>query len=223
MQDGPTRPAPLPISTRGDVGFRMAIQLSYLEKDIEDLLEQNCRDYLGLTFLTRQFKTPAGVVDVIAKHPQIKNTYYVVEIKKGAIDVDAYIQAVRYATWLNSERAKAGRRIFIPVLIGDTLRDDLVKVCEYLESDEHSGYGAVGKVFYRLFNFSPLYGVAFHWFSKAERAYRQSLHHYFSHGAHLLEIIDDVVSESVTLKLASKESVTAQPALTLVKTNGDAA
>ena len=37
------------------------IQLVYQEKHVEDLLEENCDDYLGIQFLTRQFRTKVGL------------------------------------------------------------------------------------------------------------------------------------------------------------------
>src|SRR5580698_6293371 len=111
------------------------IQLVCTEKDIEDILEQHCERMLGIKFLARQFRTTVGVVDIIAKHPYIPGVYYVVEIKRDILDPVAYIQALRYAKWLNSERSKIGKRKFIPVIIGEQLQSTLNFLCQHFDHE----------------------------------------------------------------------------------------
>lgn len=146
------------------------IQLVYTEKDIEDILEQHCERMLGIKFVTRQFRTEVGIADIIAKHPDISGVYYVVEIKRGILDPDAYAQALRYAKWLNSEMSKDGRRSFIPIIIGEQLQSTLNFLCAFFDHEFQCGIANIHDVSYRLFEFDPLSGVSFSWFSKEQEA-----------------------------------------------------
>lgn len=148
-----------------DRGSMAGIQLVYTEQDIEDILEANCEHMLGVRFLTRQFRTTVGVVDVLAKHAYVPNVYYVIEIKKGTLDPAAYAQAMRYAKWLNSERSKGGKRKFIPIIIGEHLQSTLNHLCNYFDHEYQCNVSNIHDVAYRLFRFDPLRGVAFSWHS----------------------------------------------------------
>lgn len=158
----------------------MAIQLQYLEKDIEDLLEEDCEHYLGLKFICRQFRTPVGIIDVIAKHPEM-GTYYVIEIKQGRLTPAAYVQVIRYAKWLNSEESKNGKRLFIPLVVGRSLDDELKTICELFDKNNHHSVENVNEVSYRLFNLDPKNGVFFNCQDRAERVHRNSLVHHYNH------------------------------------------
>ena len=164
----------------------MAIQLSYVEKDVEDLIEQNAEHYLGIKFITRQFRMPVGIIDVIAKEKEDSRVYYVIEIKNGPIDASAYVQVVRYAKWLNSESAKHGRRIFVPVLIGNNLSYDLTAICEYFYPGTGEFHTHYGRVYYRLFNFDPIRGVSFAWSSNLQKEHRDKKGYEYSHIEHLI-------------------------------------
>lgn len=151
------------------------IQLVYNEKDIEDILVEDCPHFIGLKYIRRQFRIPVGIIDILAKGIENRGTYYVVEIKKGKLDASAFAQVLRYSQWLTSEFSKDGRRAFIPLLIGQELGDDIVHLCEYFEPEEHPGVCYYGRVFYRLFDFCPRSGVTFTWYNNIQRRYRESL------------------------------------------------
>ena len=145
------------------------IQLNYTEKDVEDILEAHCEHYLGLKYVARQFRSSAGIVDIIAKHPEITNRYYIIELKRGTLDASAFTQAMRYSAWFNSELSKHGKRVFFPILIGEALHSDLNFLCHYFDRDEYFGLSAIYRVAYRLFDFDPLNGVTFNYHSVKQR------------------------------------------------------
>lgn len=166
----------------------MAIQLQYLEKDIEDLLEKNCEHYLGLQFIKRQFRTSVGIVDVIAKHPDSSwkmPVYFVIEIKQKSLDSSSYTQVLRYTKWLNSEKSKGGKRLFLPLLIGRFLDRELRTICEYFDPGIHCGMDDINRMTYRIFNFDPHKGITFEWCDPHQEAHFSSLisnnNHIFSH------------------------------------------
>jgi hypothetical protein len=151
------------------------IQLVYNEKAVEDLIEADCEHFLGLKFITRQFRTPVGIVDVIAKHPENSNVYYVIEVKRERLDAAAYVQVLRYAKWLNSEYSQYWKRLFIPILIGESLSSELTTLCEYFDKDDHDSILEHASVFYRLFAFNTKTGVSFKWNDKVQSNHVESL------------------------------------------------
>lgn len=157
------------------------IQIVCSEKDVEDVLCQHSMRFLQLRFLARQCRTPVGVIDILARHPFIPGVYYVIEVKRARLDPSAYVQVCRYARWLNSERAKDGRRVFIPMLVGESLSEDLTTVCEYFDHTRQCGYRDYSRVCYRLFKFDPLSGVSFAWQNNAQCNYTESLQFEFDH------------------------------------------
>lgn len=168
----------------------MSIQLVYAERDVEDLLVEDCQHYLGLKYITRQFRTPVGIVDVIAASPEAKGLYYVIEIKKDVLDTHAYVQATRYCKWLNSELSKGGSRIFLPIIIGNSLNDELYSVCEYFYDVAFHDVSEIGVVFYRLFKFDPKEGVSFEWHSTRQREYKRTLNHRYYHIQNAIEKLE---------------------------------
>lgn len=205
----------------------MVIKLEYLEKDIEDLLEIDCEHYLGLKFIARQLRTPVGIIDVIARCPnRNRKLYYVIEIKNGPINSAAYVQAVRYANWLNSELSKDGKRLFVPLLIGSTLSEEISTICEYFSHD-HNWYEIYRKVFYRVFNFSAKEGVTFTWINNVSSKYHATLKNDFNHINQLWERVDDLEAANYRLHKAIEEFAPAEKqeenTIRLVKNNGDAA
>jgi len=204
----------------------MAIQLTYQEKDVEDLLEKHCPKYIGCRFSKRQVRTPVGVIDVVAQSLANREIYYVIEIKNAPLDAAAYVQVLRYSHWLNSERARGGRRVFIPVLIGSTLREELAALCEYFDPMRSSWPELYGKVFYRVFNFDPLIGVRFDWVNSSQRQHSDSLINRYHHAADLTRAleIDKLRLEIEIERLRSEFPGLRKPAaITLVKSSGDAA
>lgn len=161
----------------------MSIQLLYLEKDIEDLLADDCEHYLGIKFLARQFRTPVGIIDVIAKSCDNPYVYFSIELKKDKIDSTAYCQSLRYSNWLNSELSKGGKRLFIPIVIGSSLAEDLHFLCEYFDADDfnHFNLAVYKDVFYRLFDFCPKTGVSFNFHNSAQEKQKNLLRKYHNH------------------------------------------
>jgi len=153
----------------------MAIELVYQEKDVEDLLEQDCMGYIGLDFVARQLRTAVGIVDVIAAHPEIENLKYVIEIKKGALDSSAYTQVLKYTNWLNSEESDGGKILYLPMLIGTHLTGDLPALCINFDVDEHYTVAFYNQVTYRLFSFDPKKGVCFAWCSTNQLEHQKLL------------------------------------------------
>lgn len=213
------------------------IQITYIEKDIEDLLEEDCEHYVGLKFITRQFRTPVGIIDVIARQPHYNRRfkmYYVIEIKKGTLDAAAYVQLVRYTNWLNSERSKDGNRIFVGVLIGSSLAEDLIKVCEYFDPSEHGWHTTYRKIFYRIFKFDPKRGVGFFWSNNAQANYTNSLKCNYDHIQEILDREDRAEQNNFSLQrensdlkelleLKAQNISELSSSIRLVKTDGDAA
>ena len=143
-------------------------ELIFTERELEDLVEARCIEYLGLNFIKRQHRTPAGIIDVIARNVKNRHVYYIIELKRGCLDASAYAQVMTYAKWMNSEESKDGKRIFIPMLIGDTLHNCLSHLCNYYELGEMDNYkhnvcaSWLKSVFipvYRCFNFSLFDGI----------------------------------------------------------------
>lgn len=199
----------------------MAIQLTYTEKDVEDLLENGCPFFLGLKFIKRQFRTPVGIIDVIARHPERKNVFYVIEIKKDLVDSSAYVQVLKYTKWLNHERSKEGGRIFIPLLIGNNISQDLYHVCEFFDRDSHYDIDSYHKVLYRLFNFSPYRGVLFTYSNTAQGEAYNALEYRHNH-------IEQLREQKEVNEYHYQQEIAAQferefPHLALVKKDEDAA
>ena len=161
--------------------IEMAIQLTFLEKDVEDLIEKESLRYLDIKYVTRQYRTPVGIIDIIAKDPYDSRIYYVVEIKNGPLDASAYVQACRYTKWLNSEMSKDGARIFVPLLIGTKLDNAVATICEYFDSGTGDFLALYGRSYYRIFEFDVLKGVSFTWRSNNEKDHSHSLTHDFNH------------------------------------------
>jgi hypothetical protein len=146
------------------------IQFNCSERYIEDVLANNCEHFLDLKFIARQFQTDVGIIDLIARHPEDRESYFVIELKRGVIDPQAYVQVVRYANWLNSEYSKDGRRKFFPVLIGESLSSTLDHVCAYFDTDQCLNLANIYRPSYRLFKFDPMTGISFAWFSTGQQA-----------------------------------------------------
>lgn len=128
----------------------MIFNINIVEKDIEDFLYKyiNCF-YPNIKVLKRQFRTPVGVIDILAKDLEVKDSYIVIELKIGELDSDAFCQVLRYTQYMNSEMSK-NKRVFYPLLIGNSLSDSLKKLVAHYE-------GCFDDTFYcqyDLFNFT---------------------------------------------------------------------
>lgn len=144
------------------------ITFSATEKEIEDCLAYDCERFLGLKFIGRQISTPAGIVDVLAQSLEDKNVYYVIEVKKDLLDSKALCQVLRYSNYFNDNKNKDGQRIFVPLLVGANLSDDLIK------SVYNFGYLApeLGRVEYTLFSLNVVSGMTFDYRNTAQAEYQ---------------------------------------------------
>lgn len=187
---------------------KMAIEINYLEKDVEDLLAAHTGRYLGAEMVKRQFRTPVGIVDLILSVDVSSRIYLVTEIKKGMLDACAFAQVWRYTKWLNSEFSREGKRIFVPFLIGDSLHTDLHPIVEYYEEGLFWEFrpGLLGRTFYRLFNFDPFTGVGFGFHNKAQAAYRNNLTYDYCHGDKFHYVLDELQSEKWALERDLQEA-----------------
>lgn len=147
----------------------MPIEINCKESDIEDILCEHADKMLGVKFLKRQYRTPVGVIDILAKSNVIKDCFYVIEIKNTTLNPDAYTQVLRYSNWMNKEESKDGRRYFIPVLVGRFLNENLCHLCEYFSDDDYYGRHNIRDVFYRCYDFNPISGVSFEYYSIAQK------------------------------------------------------
>jgi hypothetical protein len=157
------------------------------EKDIEDVLEEHSERLLGLKFLCRQFRTKVGIIDIIAKDPINPHIYYVIELKRGTLDSSGYVQVLKYASWMNSEFSKGCARLFLPLLIGESLHQELHHICDYWGgsgSSNHSYDSPSSWLLkeslspqYRCFSFDPISGVSFNF--RSERQLESGYLHLF--------------------------------------------
>lgn len=112
----------------------MNFNIDIVEKDLEDFLCENIsKHYKNIKIIKRQFRTKAGVIDLLAKDIDSLNEYIVIELKIGDLTSDSVCQVLRYTQYLNSEMSKGGKRTFHPLLIGSNLSDELSKLLSHYE------------------------------------------------------------------------------------------
>lgn len=164
----------------------MAIQIQCSESDIEQYVFDNLIDYLDLRPLARQYRIPVGIVDILARS-RVFPHYYVIEIKKGALDAAAYVQVSRYCAWLNKEYSKYGKRLFFPLLIGEYLDRSLDHLCDYF--DESFCASGVNKVQYRLFGIDLEDGFSLNRISVSQKEAKKL---YKVNYCHISDCLDDL-------------------------------
>ncbi len=144
------------------------VKLKISESDLEDSISKNCEKLLGLKFIARQIKTPAGIIDILA-YDKSSKAYCVIELKNCCLDQKALPQVLRYSNYLNSEKSKGGKRMFISLLIGDDLGDNLIK--SVFHFDGVLSESSYGKVYYTLYDLDVLNGINFSYFDKRQKEY----------------------------------------------------
>ena len=144
------------------------IKIECEEKDIEDFLCADINKHLGLRLIGRQINTPAGIIDVLA-YSKDEDVYFVIEIKKNYINASAFAQVIRYSNFLNCTLSK-GRRVFIPLLIGNHLHDELERSV-FLYRDGYVDKNSFWKTYYTLFNLSADKGITFSWHHYSQYKY----------------------------------------------------
>lgn len=154
----------------------MTIKIEAAEKDIEDVLCNHMRHYLGLRFIGRQINTPAGKIDILAKGPH--NLYYIIELKRGDVDASAYAQVMRYCHYFNYNKSKNGKRIFAPLLIGENLSGEMVKNVKNFDKGGEGFSVTCSIPEYALFQFNPLSGISFSYYNAVQRTYEEE--HFFN-------------------------------------------
>lgn len=151
----------------------MAIEISCSEQDIEDFLciKGNLEKYLGLRLLKRQYRTPVGVVDIVAYNKKTKR-FVIIELKKDLLDYKAFFQMERYAHYLkkseinrcdatgprkyflykNAEMkfTKCTERKFDRLLIGKDISPDLYYSVEHWDDSSDNCHA---ETWYTLFGF----------------------------------------------------------------------
>lgn len=166
------------------------IKIDCKESDIEDILAKHLDEKLNIKYLDRQYRTPVGIIDIIAKSHTDKNCYYVIEIKNGTLGSDAYAQVLRYCNWMNSEESKDGKRYFIPLLIGDFLSEQLNHLCDYFDDDGGYGRHNIKDVLYRCFKFDPMTGISFNYHSTTQMECKDIYIYGFNHLYQIEEELD---------------------------------
>jgi len=144
------------------------IKIECEEKDIEDFLCADINKHLSLKLIGRQISTPAGVIDVLAYSKEF-DIYFVIELKKNYLNTSAFAQVIRYSNFLNCTLSK-GRRVFVPLLIGMHLHEELEKSV-FLYKDNCVDKNSFWKVYYTLFNLSPDKGITFNWHNAKQYKY----------------------------------------------------
>lgn len=177
------------------------IKIQAEEKDIEDILQDYCKEMLGLRFIARQIKTPAGIIDIIARCPETK-AYYIIELKKDKLDAYAFCQVMRYAYYLNNDEGinKQGKRFFVPLLIGARISDELIKCVNLYEHGDVS-YDRIYRPEYTLFNLDPFKGIRFDYHDSRQKKYQDDNNSYcdvntFTQESYQIENFDYYIRDS---------------------------
>ena len=143
------------------------IEINASDATIEQILKDNCKKFLGLRFVDNQIQTPAGIIDILARHPET-GTYFVIELKKDTLDTHALAQVLKYTKIMNANKTGGGKRLFVPLLIGRNLPEELNKcVLHYEPDDGHSAHD----IYYTLYGFDPVRGMSFNYWSIAQEEY----------------------------------------------------
>lgn len=147
-----------------------SIRFDISEKDVEDVLFYGMKQFLNMTPMVRQFNTPVGIIDVIAKASE--NVYFIIELKKDTLNASAVCQVLRYCRYMNGEHSKDGKRIFLPLIIGKNLHEELFDLVEIFEDAEYKSFCDYGRIFYTLYDINPMSGFNFSYFNvkQSERA-----------------------------------------------------
>lgn len=167
-------------------------EINFSEKELEDFLscKRNLKKHLGLRFLARQYRTPVGVVDMIAYNNKTKR-FVIIELKKDTLDTSSYFQIERYRHFFvkkadNLWNKKCDRRyslqkkgvdLFLKVptryhnfdclLVGKSLSKELDYVVEKWEASSYrSDYS---RVWYTCFAYSFEKAISFAYHSVSQK------------------------------------------------------
>jgi hypothetical protein len=173
-------------------------QVTFTEKELEDYIAENCYELLGLKFIARQVKTPAGIIDILASCP-ISRVYCVIELKVDKLDPSSFVQVHKYTNYLNSTKSKSGKRSFIPVLIGANLDCALEKSVQRYTKDKLLTDFHKHITYYTLFGYSFDEAIEFNYYNIDQNRYQNDFLEDFENN-HYQETIDNLLYEIYCLK-----------------------
>ena len=114
------------------ISDNLIITEEHLEDIIEDLINKEIPLFKGFNLNMyseqnksgRQFRTPRGIIDILAVNKETGD-FYVIELKKG-YSVDSIIgQISRYMGWVKDHLATDGQNVFGIICLGD-ISDNLI-------------------------------------------------------------------------------------------------
>lgn len=177
----------------------MNFNIDLTEKELEDFLMENISKYHdNIKVIKRQFRTEAGVIDILAKDISHYKRYIVIELKIGSLDSDAVCQVLRYTQYLNSEKSKNGERMFYPLLIGSSLSDDVSKLLVHYDGDQYTN----AYCHYDLFNFG-VNGLKLRYYNVKNKAFFDE--HYKYHFSHYSALDEELEYARYKLYLTEKD------------------
>lgn len=163
------------------------------EKELEDFLckDGNLKKHLGLRLLARQYRTPFGVIDLLAYHA-LSKSFVIIELKKDTLGADAFFQIEGYFQALNSKRKfYLDRRDYrrcdfllpkrlrntnlIKLLVGSSLSEKLYPCVELWERDQWTNNA---DTYYALFGTDLETGIAFNYYNIGQRQYAEQISDY---------------------------------------------
>lgn len=131
-----------------------------IEKDEKG--KTNLEKNYNLRFIANQYKIDKYEIDILAYSKEEK-CFYIIELKRNAIDTKAYCQAMKYYNLLSS---KYPMKTFKILLIGDRLEKDLYfNVFDYFYEQSMSYHN----VYYSIYNFEINYKFNFYDVNQREK------------------------------------------------------
>lgn len=156
------------------------IKIDWVEKDIEDYLCKPIDNFKRTTKITdisgcenfviigRQVKILNFIIDILA-YDTINKNFFILELKKNNIDINAYMQALKYLKILQAKHLKNNINI---LLIGQNLDENL-----YYTVNRIVTYSGVEKneVFYSLYAVDFEHGIDFNYYNVHQEKIRNNL------------------------------------------------
>lgn len=141
----------------------MKISIDLSEKELENALLKAIPKKFPVKIIKNQYEISGGIIDILAKSTEYKDTYFIFELKLGDITPDSVCQVLRYSQYMNSEKSKDGKRHFYPVLIGKNIdyqssNGHLYKLLKIFEGEKDD----IFYVQYSLYNLG-LNGLELNW------------------------------------------------------------
>lgn len=170
----------------------MKYTIDIAENDLETYLVKYIDRYFPLKFIKKQYNTPAGIIDILAKYKNQDNTYFVIELRIDSLDSDAVCQVLRYTQYMNSEMSKEGKRKFYPLLIGKNIDENLCKLVSVFNGYPNPTFYCQ----YSLYNIS-FYGLSFNFLNPTNEKFIKST--YKEQNSHIENL--ELEKEALEIKL----------------------